>query len=264
MTLIDLTRQRFGKLTVTGSYHRRNPSGTDEIFWTCKCDCGGTKDVRGFSLRCGDTTSCGCVQLETVRAIRGRNILGVVFGRLTVMERIPAKCGKRNTHFYTCMCACGKSTTVQRSHLVSGATRSCGCLQKEMNRLGGLPRDNAGFNAILRQIKKSARNRGYSLELSEDMIFILVTSDCYYCGLSPNRQVAETQHMYEPSKLKWNGIDRVDSLRDYTLDNVVACCTQCNYAKRNYSSESFIEMCRRVAERHPRAETSAGASAGLL
>ena len=37
-----------------GSYDAR------QSVWTCKCDCGNTLDVLGFSLKNGDTTSCGC------------------------------------------------------------------------------------------------------------------------------------------------------------------------------------------------------------
>jgi len=36
-----------------------------------------------------------------------------------------------------------------------------------------------------------------------------------------------------------NGLDRVDSLKSYTLDNVVPCCTQCNLAKLDYSLDEF-------------------------
>lgn len=54
---IDLTGQRFGKLTVLGeSSTRRNR----KIHWLCRCDCGITKDICGGSLRSGLSTSCGC------------------------------------------------------------------------------------------------------------------------------------------------------------------------------------------------------------
>lgn len=51
---IDLTHQRFGKLTVIW------PSETRTKYWSCKCDCGKELEVRSDSLRQGRTKSCGC------------------------------------------------------------------------------------------------------------------------------------------------------------------------------------------------------------
>lgn len=62
--LIDLTGRRFGRLRVVarcGADHRGVP------FWTCKCDCGTLRMIRGPSLRNGQTKSCGCLQTETMK-----------------------------------------------------------------------------------------------------------------------------------------------------------------------------------------------------
>lgn len=44
------------------------------------------------------------------------------------------------------------------------------------------------------------------------------------------------------------GLDRVDNGAGYIFENVVACCSACNYMKRCLSRESFVEQCRRVVE----------------
>lgn len=62
--LIDLTGQRFGKLTVIEMVGmRRDRRAT----WKCQCDCGRETTVCGKELRNGDTKSCGCLQKETAR-----------------------------------------------------------------------------------------------------------------------------------------------------------------------------------------------------
>ena len=55
----DLTNQRFGKLVALTCFQKKPGS---DYWWHCKCDCGNFKDVRGYSLVSGDTTSCGCLK----------------------------------------------------------------------------------------------------------------------------------------------------------------------------------------------------------
>lgn len=59
---IDLTGQRFGRLLVLG-FDKKDRFR--QFMWLCKCDCGNVVSVRGYSLRSGNTQSCGCLQKET-------------------------------------------------------------------------------------------------------------------------------------------------------------------------------------------------------
>lgn len=59
----DLTGMRFGYLTVLS---RAQNSPTGEAMWNCKCDCGSIVTVGGYSLRNGNTKSCGCLQKEII------------------------------------------------------------------------------------------------------------------------------------------------------------------------------------------------------
>lgn len=56
---IDLTGQRFGKLTAIKPTDKRSSSGS--IIWECKCDCGNLAYVPANSLNYGETNSCGCL-----------------------------------------------------------------------------------------------------------------------------------------------------------------------------------------------------------
>lgn len=62
--LIDLTGQRFGRLTVI---ERVGTSKNGNALWDCKCDCGNTAVVRGASLKNGITRSCGCLIAESTK-----------------------------------------------------------------------------------------------------------------------------------------------------------------------------------------------------
>ena len=93
-------------------------------------------------------------------------------------------------------------------------------------------------------LKRGARLRNYEWSLEEQDTSGLLLSDCYYCG--------------KPSVegLKMHGLDRIDNSKGYHIDNVVPCCEQCNRAKLSDTKEDFIEMCKRVADKHSTYEKS--------
>lgn len=57
------------------------------------------------------------------------DLSGQRFGRLTVKRQ--AGKNKWGMVIWDCVCDCGAKKTIQRSHLKSGSTLSCGCLQKQ-------------------------------------------------------------------------------------------------------------------------------------
>ena len=66
---IDLTGQRFGRLTVIGFNQeetkiKRQETSQESSWWDCKCDCGVNVTVMNTSLIHGKTKSCGCLQKE--------------------------------------------------------------------------------------------------------------------------------------------------------------------------------------------------------
>lgn len=65
----DLTGQQFGRLTVLGLGEQLvSKSGKRQNRWRCSCSCGSGKIIQalGYNLKNGNTSSCGCLQLEKV------------------------------------------------------------------------------------------------------------------------------------------------------------------------------------------------------
>lgn len=123
---IDLTGQQFGKLTVL--YEEGRIKGN--VAWKCQCECGNTCTTITHYLRNGDTKSCGCLQKEKMSRIKRNDLTGQVFGRLTVLK----DSGERHYQniVWECQCSCGNIVKVPGGYLISGTTKSCGCLQKEI------------------------------------------------------------------------------------------------------------------------------------
>ncbi len=60
---IDLSEQRFGKLTVL---KRAENSKNGLVRLLCRCDCGKEKIVQYGNLKNGHTQSCGCLNIEKI------------------------------------------------------------------------------------------------------------------------------------------------------------------------------------------------------
>jgi hypothetical protein len=128
--LLNLT---FNKLTVF-EYDGKERRGRKILhYWKCECDCGNTARVEGYSLRSGNTQSCGCLQREKSSSQK-IDLVGKKFDRLMVLEYTgcsrPDRSKKKN-HQWLCLCDCGNEAIVLGDNLRNGLTRSCGCLQKE-------------------------------------------------------------------------------------------------------------------------------------
>ena len=70
----------------------------------------------------------GHVNAGDVVHLSGVELTGHVFGRLTVL-RFAGKQGK--SKLWQCRCVCGQAARVRGSSLLSGDTKSCGCLRRE-------------------------------------------------------------------------------------------------------------------------------------
>jgi len=102
--------QQFGLLTVIDSA----PTVGHNRMWKCRCACGKEIIARNDKLISGKKISCGC------QSARRTVSPGDRFGKLVVVERQNDK--------WLCRCDCGEEKLISGSHLLSGNTRSCGCL----------------------------------------------------------------------------------------------------------------------------------------
>ena len=122
----DITGQQFGELTVlyrNEEIQKQKHSST--CYWHCLCSCGKEVDIISTSLRNGHTKSCG--HLAKQAQFQALNIKsGQKFGRLTVIEQVYIP-NSRNS-LWRCQCECGNTKIITGHCLISGMTKSCGCL----------------------------------------------------------------------------------------------------------------------------------------
>jgi hypothetical protein len=172
-----------------------------------------------------------------------KNHLGKVFGKLKVSEY--AGVGKFRRTLWKCLCECGNVIIVNSNALVSGNTKSCGCLVKESN---SLPLGQAGLNKVFATYKKRAKSKNLVFTISLKDFKRLTSLDCFYCGEIP-QLISRNGKQWKPhGNYVYNGLDRVDNSLGYTLDNVVPCCSTCNKAKLTMGYSQFIDWILKVSD----------------
>lgn len=69
---LDLIGKKFERLTVTGfaGLNKRKQS-----MWECECQCGKNIVAIGSNLNRGHTSSCGCLQKEKIRRVKGTHLM---------------------------------------------------------------------------------------------------------------------------------------------------------------------------------------------
>jgi hypothetical protein len=187
------------------------------------------------NLIAGHVKSCGCYRKKITSERESLDLNGKTFGHLTVIKKLDKKIGLHNA--WLCKCICGKVVEVRAGGLSSGNNISCGCKCEENKRSVNIrnkykkyhkPPGEANFNHIYASYISGARRRNLAFELNKEQFRELTSKNCFYCNLPPKQKMKNSANTGE---IVYNGLDRVDNTKGYTIDNVVPCCKKCNHAK---------------------------------
>lgn len=232
MPFIDLTGQKFNRLTALDIAEKRD--SRNAIYWRCQCDCGKETVVRGSTLKCGDIKSCGCaLALDLTKQ---------TFHLLEVIERDYGRTNRRGQAYWRCRCECGNETSTTTIRLTSGETKSCGCLkyrkgQSHPGYTGCGELDGNFWN----RIQLSAKMRGHELSLTVDEAWGIFQRQIGLCALTG-------MALSMDRKGRTASLDRIDSSKGYTPDNVQWVHKDINMMKRAHSTERFVELCKAVVK----------------
>lgn len=247
----DLTDKKFGKLLVVSRAEKITGGGkSNKVYtmWNCQCDCGGVKTVKTVDLIRGSVRSCGCIN-KTIP--KNDNNPGDRFSRLTLLSY---DCGE-----WKCLCDCGNETFVGTRSLKSGNTKSCGCLSREQSSKNALlaiakRRKFDPETASIRRRWQSYKYSDSNCDIDFDNFLRMTKQDCHYCGVGPqnrynyfsSKSSKGSDFAKEEGLFIYNGLDRIDSSKFHTMDNVAPCCYTCNRAKNNRTLEEFYKYIDRL------------------
>jgi 5-methylcytosine-specific restriction endonuclease McrA len=164
---------------------------------------------------------------------------GDKFNRLTAIEYDHT--GKHNRRYFKFRCDCGNETMVTAEAVISGNTKSCGCLSRESKAATALPGCLGAMRQVILQNYK--RQGKHDWTLTEDEYYKISQMNCHYCG-DPPSQIKRGKG--SGLDFVYNGLDRIDSRKPYILNNVVPCCKKCNVAKNNMTINEFKEWVTKI------------------
>ena len=166
------------------------------------------------------------------------------YGRLTV--ECFSHLSRRKLAMWQCRCDCGKVITTRGSSLRTGHTQSCGCHKVEVARLKETEPGHTACRAVYNIYKANAKRRRLEFSISREDFTKLISNDCFYCGSPPSNVHTLSRGN---GSYTYNGIDRLDNLKGYYIDNVVSCCSTCNLMKRKMDISEFITHIEKIVNR---------------
>lgn len=267
---------RFDYLTVIGMTTKKG-----RVHWVCKCDCGEECiKPRSTLLNKNIMKSCGCRKKQTI------DMLGKVFGTFTVI-RVGDFINKKRCWVIKCS-ECGLEKQMAGCDLRRRFTgEKCeGCLAKKRDCPNGtkqcsrckkiLPIDNFFAHKnhsdklssyckkcankykkvkyeMIGGAKKRAKNKGLEFNLDREFIKKLnekQNGKCAYTGwpMSWDRNDKTGSLTSRGFPLLRASLDRIDSSKGYTKDNVQLVAYVVNMIKNEFDESDFIQTCLAIVK----------------
>jgi hypothetical protein len=166
------------------------------------------------------------------------------FERLELIKEIGRRKDSdgRLRRWFLFRCECGTTVEKRGTEVFYGNLVSCGCYRKEVIGRGFISdRKEAAVRKLYRSYQHGAKRRKLEWSLSQEEFEKLIFSPCHYTGRKPNTVIKVTA-----ASFLYNGIDRVDNQKGYSLRNCVPCCSEVNAAKSDLTTEEFLTLVKEV------------------
>lgn len=222
MSKQDLTGKIYGRLKVLRVDEFILEGGKRRRTWLCQCECGEKAVVRGNSLTCNITKSCGCLLREVSR----RNT-----------------CKIRNN---TCE-ICGKQFTFQSPKIQKTCSKECHRIRRNeyARKLSRSDYKHILKNS-LKRIKKRAINNNLDFNLTYDYLYEKLILQDYKCAVTGIKfKMSSGFGLKERSP--WSiSIDRIDNKKGYILENIRLVCLIYNLSKSSWTDNDVKEFAEKL------------------
>lgn len=167
---------------------------------------------------------------------RAEDLTNREFGRWTVLSR-HSESSKHNHTLWLCKCSCGKEGLVERCNLINDASRGCWECQRNVLLTEYFPR------SWYRKQMEQAKVRNIEWNISEKELWEIWDKQKNKCAISGLPIAVDND-----TKLHTASIDRIDSKKDYHIENVCFVHKHINLMKYTFGLQYFVEMCKLIAK----------------
>jgi hypothetical protein len=220
----------------------------------CCCICGNESLVNYNNFKRGLTKSCGCIKYHELKPLNEYHGYknGDKINRLTIIDDpirkkvrngLNKKTGKSKLNHVIhlkCKCDCGNIIERKGLDIIKGLIKSCGCTNLGQRKIGSMPR------FFYRYLLVQAKQRNIYFNISFEDLSELFDKQNGKCNLS------DVPIKFSSNSKENSGnasLDRINSDKPYTIDNVQWVHVNVNYAKLSMSNDDFILMCKQVANK---------------
>jgi len=181
------------------------------------------------------------------------DITGHQSGYLEVVKMAITPKSHGNEWRAICKCICGKEIDVRPAALKESCSRqikSCGCRQYENRCRKGESKQFKGYEEMnasyVSNAKRRAERRGFEFNVDAKFLWELYLKQEKKCALS-----GVAIFFYTRSKNRKIGnisLDRIDSSKGYTKDNVQWLHKDVNNLKMDFDQKEFLEWCKKIVK----------------
>lgn len=223
----------FGKLTIL---RRIMPppsvsSKSTAVYVAGVCECGNQVISVLNRLKSGDDSCCPDCAGRRRKSI----VSGNTYGRWAVISNI----GKEK---WLCRCnVCGTEKMMEK-HGVERLRKS-----KDCDSCKNKKHSSAVKTVLWSHINRGAQMRGIEISITKPDIFSALEEQENKCALSGISIRIALSHKEHRAGKTTASLDRIDSSKGYTKENVQWVHKDINIIKQSYTDEYFISMCKAVA-----------------
>lgn len=168
-----------------------------------------------------------------------KSLVGQTFGDLKVLKQLK---GNGNCAIWECECSCGNLTKVKSPYLRRLEIKSCGKCKEHYN-WKGCGELSGHYFAI---IKTGANKRKIPFSLCIQELWELFLKQNRECALSGDKlHFARSYGATEQTA----SLDRIDSSKGYTIDNVQWIHKEAQTMKWNLSEDRFFDRLKKIYEK---------------
>lgn len=149
---------------------------------------------------------------------------------------------RTSTIFYGKCQICRSERRLTSSHvgaILKGRGKGCHCSRRRTG-------TESEYKWRYQSYVQAAKKRGLEWNMQYSDFIDITQKNCYYCDAEPEMRPSHSKRW--GFQFPMSGIDRIDPGIGYRLDNVVPCCSYCNQAKWDHTSQEFLEWVKKIYE----------------